>query len=92
MRFGIPFNLDVVDVVIPDVCPVLGIKLEWGCGRRQLDKSPTIDRVVPGSGYTKGNVKVISWRANRIKSDATPLELKAVADYATDHLTPAKPL
>lgn len=27
-RYGLPFTIKVCDVVVPDVCPVLGIKLE----------------------------------------------------------------
>lgn len=82
---GLLFNLEVADVKVPDVCPVLGIALEWGCDRRQLDKSPTVDRISPKLGYTKGNVQVISWRANRIKSDATESELAAILAYVKAH-------
>jgi hypothetical protein len=79
---ALAFNIEVADVTVPATCPVLGIPLRWGCGKRQLDESPTIDRIVPANGYVKGNVCVISWRANRLKSDATPDELMAVAEYA----------
>jgi hypothetical protein len=78
---GLAFNIDVSDVRVPALCPVFGIPLRWGCAKRQIDCSPTIDRLVPGLGYVKGNVRVISWRANRIKSDATPEELAALLAY-----------
>lgn len=78
---GLAFDIDVSDLAVPEVCPVLGIRLEWGCSKRQLDSSPTVDRVIPELGYVKGNVRVISWRANRIKSDATAKELAAVLKY-----------
>lgn len=46
--------------------------------------SPTLDRIRPDLGYVKGNVIVISGRANRIKSDATIEELRDIASfYAT---------
>ena len=58
---------------------MLGIKLE------RLDKrhngSPSLDRIDNTKGYIKGNVKVISWRANAIKKDATLEELKALVNY-----------
>jgi hypothetical protein len=38
-----------------------------------------VDRIVPELGYVKGNVIVVSCRANRIKSDATPDELERIA-------------
>ena len=40
-----------------------------------------LDRVRPEAGYTKGNIRVISFRANRLKSDAKPDELRLVLDY-----------
>jgi hypothetical protein len=36
---------------------------------------------VPAKGYVKGNVAVISTRANRIKSNATYKEIQMVADW-----------
>lgn len=86
---NLAFDIDVSDVVVPEVCPVLGIRLEWGCSKRQLDCSPTVDRVIPDLGYVKTNVRVISWRANRIKSDATAGELAAVLAYVSSHAWPA---
>ena len=41
----------------------------------------TIDRVDPDGGYVTGNVRVISMRANRIKSDASIAELESVIAY-----------
>jgi hypothetical protein len=72
---GIPFSLSVLDVHVPTHCPLLGIKLKRGRGKR-TDNSPSLDRIVPTEGYVKGNVWVISWRANRIKNDASLAELR----------------
>ena len=68
------------DIPIPSHCPVLGIPLERGAGGVS-DGSPTIDRIRNDLGYVKGNVRVISWRANKIKGDATIVELQRVVDY-----------
>ena len=76
---GIPFNLTIEDIVIPKRCPILGLVLVCGRGRGRSDNSPSIDKIIPSKGYVKGNVWVISWRANRIKYDATPDELMTVA-------------
>ena len=43
-----------------------------------IDNSPNLDRIFPKKGYVPGNVRVISQRANRIKSDATVEEMRAV--------------
>jgi hypothetical protein len=78
--FGMPFDLTVDDVTTPERCPVLGIELVRGTGRA-TDQSPSIDRLNPNLGYVRGNVAVISWRANRIKNNGTADEHEAVARY-----------
>lgn len=82
----IEFNIESTDFVMPEYCPVLGIKITpWAGGL--LPGSPSFDRINPRKGYVKGNVKIISLRANRLKSDCTnPAELRAVADYIEQNL------
>lgn len=77
---GLPFDLSREDIEIPDVCPVLGLPLRVADGSAD-DSSPELDRVDNRLGYVRGNVLVVSRRANRIKNDATPDELAAVASY-----------
>lgn len=80
-KLTIPFNLEESDISIPDFCPVLGIKLvllNQGSGYH-VD-SPSLDRIDPKMGYTKGNVRVISARANLLKNDATAEELRLVLE------------
>lgn len=74
-RDNLSFNLTVEDIVIPERCPILGIELKFSVGK-QTDNSPTLDKVIPEKGYIKGNVWIISNRANRIKNDATLKELE----------------
>lgn len=83
---GLEFCLEVSDLVMPEYCPVLGIKLEKGIGRnpRRNYSSPTIDRIRNDLGYVKGNVRIISARANSLKSDSTIDELEAVLKYMKD--------
>lgn len=74
---GLPFSITVEDIPIPAICPVLGVVI-----RKSFliadDHSPTIDQIVPGGGYVPGNVRVISYRANRLKCDATLAELELI--------------
>lgn len=77
---NIPFNLDYFDIVLPEFCPILGIKLVLSKGS-STPCSPSLDRIIPIKGYVKGNVHVISNRANSLKNDATPDELRKIADY-----------
>lgn len=77
---GIPFAIDIADVVIPEKCPILGITL--AISKETVDdNSPTLDRIIPSLGYIKGNVIVISHRANSIKQNATAEELFKVANF-----------
>lgn len=77
---GLVCNLTKEDIAIPTHCPVLGIPLFHG-NRAFLDNSPSLDRMIPELGYVRGNVNVISFRANRIKHNATLDEVERVADY-----------
>lgn len=74
---GLPFNIDLSDIHIPETCPVLGIPLSLGTGRH-VPSSPSLDRLIPELGYTKGNVNVISMRANMVKHNSTYEELEKV--------------
>ena len=79
---GVPFTITSADIVIPSHCPILGIPLVRLLGKKGgSDNSPSLDRIIPEGGYVPGNIIVISRRANRIKSDATPEELEQVADF-----------
>jgi len=73
------FNISLDDVVLPSVCPVLGITLQIGADN--IDSSPSLDRLDPSKGYVKGNVNVISYRANTLKNNATSEELLKVVKW-----------
>ena len=77
---GIPFDIELGDLNYPDVCPILGIPLIRRSGSFHQN-SPTIDRIDPAKGYTKGNVHVVSFRANRIKWNATLDELRKIVAF-----------
>lgn len=75
------FGITRSDIMIPTHCPVLGIELVVGGGTGFQDASPTLDRIDNRFGYVRGNVLVVSWRANRLKADATPEEMQMLANY-----------
>lgn len=83
VRFNLEWDLELFDIHIPKVCPVLGIEMKYGVGKR-TDSSPSLDRIDNSKGYVYNNVCVISWRANNIKSDGTAEELRKVADYMSN--------
>lgn len=82
LKRGIPFELVATDFTdLPTHCPVLGIELEYAADGPRHDGTASIDRVDNLMGYTPSNVRIISWRANRLKSDATAGELRRLLDY-----------
>lgn len=82
-KSGVPFCITVDDIVIPKRCPALGFRL---VGSGFDNNAPSLDRLVPKLGYVPGNVRVISFRANRIKNNATPVELCQIAAWLQEQL------
>lgn len=82
---GLEFNICIDDVVIPEFCPVFGYRLEVGDGKRQ-DNSPSIDRINNSLGYIKGNVRIISFRANALKNNGTIEEFEKIIEYMEENL------
>ena len=72
------FNVEPEDIKIPETCPIFNYPL-----LKQLVKgkfgprynSPSVDRIDNTKGYVKGNIQIISHKANSMKSNATPEEL-----------------
>jgi hypothetical protein len=87
-RRGEECNLELKDIVIPEYCPLLGIKLNTekatvGSGLRvsgpgSQDSCPSVDRIDSSKGYTRENVWIISKRANVIKNNASIEELRMI--------------
>lgn len=82
-KANLPFDLSWENIPeIPTICPVLGTLLGGQKKRGFCPNSPSLDRINPKLGYVKGNIRVISHRANQLKSDGTPEELMLVAKDA----------
>lgn len=79
---GTPFNIEIEDVIIPDKCPILGININQEVRGFRADESPSIDRLVPELGYVKGNIHVLSWRANRIKNNGSLEDWKKLVEWS----------
>jgi hypothetical protein len=78
-KYGFEFNIDITDIVIPTHCPLLGIELYVAEGRKTVkNNSASLDRIDSTKGYVKGNVWVISHKANTMKSNATLEEMKTL--------------
>jgi hypothetical protein len=73
----ISFTITKEDVIIPDKCPVFGITLD----SRDRLHAPTLDRIINNLGYVKGNIKIISAKANRLKNNGTIEEFEKILKY-----------
>ena len=74
-----------------DVCPIMKIPMQWNIGMNlesgsggfyARKNSKSLERLNPNRGYIKGNVIIISWRANELKKDGTIEELKLIGQWA----------
>lgn len=81
---GIAFNITRDDIPeIPDICPIALIPIfRRNDGTRgPCDNSPTLDRVDPAKGYTKDNIRIISHRGNRWKSEMAIGDVRKLLAY-----------
>jgi hypothetical protein len=74
---GIEFNVTEKDLPpIPKYCPILPwLELVYAVGEGRSPASLSLDRIDSSKGYVKGNLRFVSDRANRMKSDMTDQEL-----------------
>ena len=88
VKDNLKFNLDL-DYLISifpknNKCPVTGAKISFTS--KSLGNRPSLDKIIPSKGYTKGNVAWISNRANTIKNNMNESELKGLMQYLRDNL------
>lgn len=72
---GIEFSISLEDIIIPEFCPLTGVRITNIFGRGRVPTNASIDRKNSSLGYTKENIWVISDLANRMKQNATEEEL-----------------
>lgn len=82
---GLEYSLTLEDIIIPEFCPILGIKLEAGFDKSR-DNSPSVDRIFLDKGYTPDNIQVISYLANRMKNNATLEQIILLGKWAENKL------
>tara|TARA_R100001443_G_scaffold31498_2_gene45569 strand:- start:1677 stop:1922 length:246 start_codon:yes stop_codon:yes gene_type:complete len=77
------FTITKEDIIVPDVCPLLGIPIIPKAKDRY--HSPSLDRKDNSKGYTPDNTWVISTRANVLKNNAHSDELLLLATNLQEH-------
>lgn len=78
---AVPCDITEDDLAWPTHCPVLGIELNYPGKFSHDPAGASFDRLDSSLGYVRGNVIVVSRRANMLRNDATPAELRAIADF-----------
>ena len=59
-KAGLPFDITVSDIFLPDICPVCNQLMTVAKGvKGGSRRSPTLDRVICSKGYVKDNIAVI---------------------------------
>jgi len=74
---GLPFNLELSDIILPEVCPVFGKPFIYGDHMWTY----SLDRIQPELGYVKGNVVIISNKANMMKNTATTDDVRMLYEW-----------
>jgi hypothetical protein len=77
-RHNIEFNILKDDIILTKMCPILNIEL-YKSKLKLCSNSPSLDRIDNDKGYVPGNVRVISYKANRSKNNATKEEYNLLA-------------
>lgn len=76
---NLEFNLTIEDINIPTHCPYLGTEITKILGKGVVWTNASIDRIDSSKGYIKGNVEIISRKANSMKNMATKEEMLVFA-------------
>ena len=84
---GFEFTIELSDIIIPKICPILKKPLVFTAGQgMRNDYTPSLDKINPKKGYIKGNVCIISMKANVMKNNATREELENFAANILNYL------
>ena len=82
-RRGLEFSILETDIIIPNKCPILDVELGQVYTSSGHEFSPCLDRIDNKKGYTRDNIAVISFKANRIKGSLSKDQLVRLLIYVS---------
>jgi len=74
------FNIERSDILYVNICPILNIPLSFSKSYGGPN-SPSLDRIDNTKGYIKGNIRIISKRANTLKNNSTFEEYEKIYKF-----------
>lgn len=80
---NIPFNITIPElnnISFPISCPIFNIPLKFNRGEAK-DDSYSFDRIDSSKPYEIDNLIIVSWKANRLKNNATLQEMQQIAEF-----------
>lgn len=66
-KHDLPFDItldDVLPALLRGVCEATGLPFDFRSGNRRMPFVPSIDRIEPVLGYTRGNIQIVVWALN----------------------------
>lgn len=86
---GLEFDLQLEDLLpLPSHCPVFGMALNYQSDDPNDPAGFSLDRIDNLKGYVRGNVVVVSLKANKLKRDASLDDLRQLLAFY-ERLMPA---
>ena len=88
----VPYSdrFDIINGInLPDVCPILGIPIEYNSNDPHKQNNASVDRIIPGvmgGKYEKGNIWIISKYANTVKNHHTFADIADMKVYCASAL------
>ena len=64
---------DFLHLEFPEFCPILGVPIDYNYNKKRTkggsDFAPSFDKISPSLGYTRDNVRIVSFLGNRVMSN-----------------------
>ena len=78
-------NFDItkeyLESILTEKCPIFNTEFVFNGNKVSKNESPSLDKIDPKKGYVKGNVAIISMKANVIKQNASSEDIYKVANW-----------
>lgn len=67
------------------LCAISGLPMTYKAGEGKVNTNVSIDQIIPGMGYTKDNVQLVTYSANLMKGTLTMAELYTMCEQILNY-------